>query len=568
MAEKYWYGGAVNRKGDWSFGGIDPFNLDAAGILNVNGLVGLPALGHRLTPDDPITISGSDNFDGTYSVHAATTADIIVLPIPYSVLSGVDSLVMGTQWSAALIDLYAADVQPGMKLKLWDETDNLIGIALSGTDGVANGTTFSAAMVDFTISVQPGMTVKLWNNYDSTFLGEFSIISILDAATLQLEETGLSQAGLRWEIEIRDPARFEGLSIIEVVDSGTLRIEHANIGASGLRFEIIRSKTFDGTETVTYNGDSNWKLVADGSNTAKPADGDIVHFNDRAYYLTSENKFQGCTLNVDAAGTGTPNLSGIFVSAGFNGDIGSAPGPLEINCHQKDIVIEGDCTLHLKLSAGTEADAGCGRLVVNNEKANVYVSSLLNNELNVCLYDLLVCLKGFLWVEDNCAVGQILSANYNSSVDGGVGIENRKDGTLCSISAVKGDIIWLSRIDHLELFDAKFAWGSSGMQTVTDYGCNLLSIYSKSGEFLWQMADNGQSLIKRMVLYAGNLITSQAVNSGYRKQIGTGTEISELWPDATANLNSSSNNVSIAAGSKLESHGGTLIASSGSLLEW
>ena len=222
----------------------------------------------------------------------------------------------------------------------------------------------------------------------------------------------------------------------------------------------------------------------------------------------------------------------------------------------------------MKLSAGADTNAGCGRLVVNNEKANVHVSSLLNNESNDCLYDLLVCLKGFLWVKDNCAVSQILSANYNSSVDGGVGIENRKAGTLCSISAVKGEVIWRSKLDHLELFDAKFAWGSSGMQIVTDYHCNLLTIYSKSGEFIWQMADSAQSLIKRMVLYAGNLIASPAVNSGYKKMIGTGTEISELWPDATANLNSSSNNVLIAEGSKLEAHGGTLIASSGLMLGW
>jgi hypothetical protein len=95
-----------------------------------------------------------------------------------------------------------------------------------------------------------------------------------------------------------------------------------------------------------------------------------------------------------------------------------------------------------------------------------------------------------------------------------------------------------------------------------------MAIYSKSGEFLWQMADTGESVIKQFVLYAGNLIASKSVNSGYKKKIGTGTEISELWPDATANLNSSSNNVLIESGSKLESHGGTLIASNGSLLGW
>lgn len=568
MAEKYWYGGAVNRKGDWSFGGIDPFNLDAGGISNVNGLTGLPALGHQLMPGDPIDISGSDNFEGTYNVHAATTADTIVLPIPFSVLSGTDSLVMGTQWSAALINLNEAGVQPGMKLKLWDETDTLVGIMLSGTDGLANGTAFSAALVDFTISVQPGMKVKLWNNYDNTFLGEFPIISIVDGGNLELEETGLSQSGLRWEIEIRDPATFDGLTIIEVVDSGILRIEHANLGASGLRYEIIRSETFDGTETVTYNGHSNWKHISDGTNAPKPAEGDVIHFNDRAFFLDAENKYQGCTVNVDAQGTGTPNLAGVFISAGFNSTIGSSSLPLEINCQGKDIVIDGPCKVYLRLSAGNVADAGCGRLVVNNDKASVYVSSYLNNADNVCLYDLLVCLKGALWIQDNAAVKQILAANYNATIDGGIGIEDVKNGTLCSITAVKGEITWRSKLDQIELFDAKLAWGDYGMAEVTDYACNLLTIYSKSGEFMWQMADSGYSVIKKILLYAGNLTASQSVNSGYQKRIGTGTEISELWPDAVANFNSSSNNVLIAPGSKLEAHGGTLIASCGSLLGW
>jgi hypothetical protein len=385
---------------------------------------------------------------------------------------------------------------------------------------------------------------------------------------LVIEDTGTSESGLTWEIQVRDAATWGGFEIIAVTDATHLQLEPTVLSASGLTYEIVRGESFDGSETVTPNMDSNWKLVADGSNTAKPADGDVIHFNDRAYFDSTAQRYQGSTLNVDAAGTGTPNLDGMFISAGFNGNIGSAPLPLEINCYGEDIVVDGECTIHLKLSAGAGTDAGCGRLVVNNEKANVYVSSLLNDVTNVCLYNLLICLKGYLWIQDNCAVGEVVSANYSSFIDAGIGIENVKAGTLCSITAVKGEIVWRSRIGHLNLFDSKFAWGDEDMAEVVDYPCNLLAIYSKSGEFLWQMADTGESLIKQFVLYAGNLIASQSVNSGYKKKIGTGTEISELWPDATANLNSSSNNVLIEPGSKLESHGGTLIASSGSLLGW
>lgn len=439
----------------------------------------------------------------------------------------------------------------------------LLGATYSGNNGIVTGTTLTVSGVDFyAMGVEVGMAVNL------TGIGEFTIIAITDGTHLEIEDTGTSQSGLSWQIQVRDEATWGGFEIIAVTDPTHLELEQTGLAQSGLSYEIIRAETFDGSETVTPNVDSNWKLVADGNNAPIPVDGDVLHFNDRAFFDVTLQRYQSCSINVDAVGTGTPNLNGLFVSAGYNGIIGSSAQPLEINCQNNDIVVDGESTLHLKLSAGPGADAGCGRLVVNNEKANVYASSFLNDETNVCLYDLLICLKGYLWIQDNCAVGEVVSANYSSFINAGIGIENLKDGTLCSITAVKGEIIWRSKIDQIKLFDAEFAWGDEDMPEVVNYFCNLLTIYSKSGEFQWQMADTGESLIKHFVLYAGNLIASQTVNSGYKKKIGTGTEISELWPDATANLNSSSNNVLIAAGSKLESHGGTLIASSGSLLGW
>ena len=536
-------------------------------MINVGGLCGIGAVGHGLMAGDEITIAGTSTVDGTYNVHSSTTADVIVIDLPYFLLSGSNSIVAGTQWTAAGINLYTSGVEAGMRIKLWDG-GTLLGAKYSGNNGIVSGTAFTASGVDFyDMGVEVGMTVKL-TSVGSGYLGEFAITSITDATHLEIEDTGTSEAGLIWEIEVRDEATWGGFEIISIIDSTHLNLESTGLSASGLTYEIIRAETFDGTETVTPNIDSNWKLVADGSNAAKPVDSDVIHFNDRAYYDTTTKRYQNCTVNVDAAGTETPNLGGMFIAAGFNGDIGSAAEPMEVNCNGNDIVVDGECTLHLKLSAGPGADAGCGRLVVNNEKANVYVSSLLNDATNVCLYDLLVCLKGFLWISDYCAVSNVISANYNSSVDGGIGIEDVKNATPCSITAVKGEITWRSKINALDLFDAEFAWGDEGMPEVSNFPCNLLRVYSKSGEFLWQMADTGESVIKQFVLYAGNLIASASVNSGYKKKIGTGTEVSELWPDATADLNSSSNNVLIEPGSKLESHGGTLIASSGSLLGW
>lgn len=563
MAEKYWFGGANGHKGQWDFEGIAPFNLDAGKATDEGaGLTGLPATGHGLIGGDEITISGSDNFDNTFILDPSTTENKLIIPLAFTLESGSNGLVAGTQFTASGLDLINNGVEAGMRVKLW-EGSTLLGIAYSGSNGIVSNTTLTVSGVSFyDMGVEVGMTVNL------TGIGEFAITSITDATHLEIEDTGTSQSGLTWEIQVRDEATWNGFEIISIVDSTHLQLEPTGLSQSGVDYNVIRGETFDGTEVVTPHVDSNWKLISDGSNTTKPADGDTIHFNDRAYYDMTQKRYQDCTVNVNAAGTETPNLAGVFVSAGFNGYIGSETEPLEINCQSSDIVIDGESTVYLKLSAGADTDAGCGRLVVNNEKANVYVSSLLNNASNICLYDLLVCLKGNLWIGDNCAVSKVVSANYNCSINAGTGIENIRGSTPCSVTAVKGEIVWRSKIDQIDLFDAEFAWGTEDMAEVSDYPCNLLTIYSKSGEFIWQMADTGESVIKKFVLYAGNLTASPTVNSGYRKKIGTGLEVSELWPDATADLNSSSNNVLIAAGSKLESHGGTLIASSGSLLGW
>jgi hypothetical protein len=417
MSEKYWYGGANNHKGQWDYDGIAPFTIDAGDLINVGGLCGIGAVGHGLMAGDEITIAGTSTIDGTYSVHSSTTANIIVISLPFFLLSGTNSIVAGTQWTAAGINLYTSGVEAGMRIKLWNGS-TLLGAKYSGSNGIVSGTTFTASGVDFySMGVEAGMTVKL------TGIGEFAITAITDAAHLEIADTGTSQSGLAWEIEVRDAATWGGFEIISVLDAGHLQLEPTGLSQSGVTYEIVRGETFDGTETIiTPNVDSNWKLVADGSNTIKPSDGDVVHFNDRAYYDNTAQRYQGCTINVDAAGTGTPNLGGMFISAGFNGNIGSATEALEIFCDGNDIVIDGECKMYLKLSAGAGADAGCGRLVVNNEKANVYVSSLLNDATNVCLYDLLICLKGYLWIQDNCAVSEVVSANYSSFIDAGIGI--------------------------------------------------------------------------------------------------------------------------------------------------
>ena len=127
----------------------------------------------------------------------------------------------------------------------------------SGNNGIVSGTTFAVSGVDFyAMGVEVGMTVKL-TSVGSGYLGEFAITSITDATHLEIADTGTSESGLTWEIEVRDEATWGGFEIIAVTDSTHLQLEQTGLSQSGVTFDIIRAETFDGTETVMSIIDSN-----------------------------------------------------------------------------------------------------------------------------------------------------------------------------------------------------------------------------------------------------------------------------------------------------------------------
>ena len=142
------------------------------------------------------------------------------------------------------------------------------------------------------------------------------------------------------------------------------------------------------------NADSNWRLCATDVGCAKPADTDVVYVDSRAYYDTANSRRQDINDGMTAAETGTPDLAGFIVGKGYNGIIGTADEYLEIEADGYDIIVNGPATLYLKLSAGAGADADCGRLIVTNSEATVYLKSLENDDTNVGLFAEIVALAG------------------------------------------------------------------------------------------------------------------------------------------------------------------------------
>ena len=347
--------------------------------------------------------------------------------------------------------------------------------------------------------------------------------------------------------------------------NGTYTLDAATTANKLVITETYAGETFAGTETVTTD-ESNWKLVSDGSDTAKPAAGDSVCFNSRAANDSGGNK-QAADVNTDAAGTGTPDLAGLYVSSDFDGDIGTAGEYLEIEVDGDDIVIDGTGTYYLKLSAGTGNDAGCGKVVLSNTQTTVHLASLENDASNVGLWALVLVFDGRLYIDDDTAITSLTVSGRSAKVSGGSGITNAKTTTDASVTINNGSCSWNSDVAALDIYSGSFNWGHEDMTAIASAVVDVMSLFA-GGTFTWQMAATNQSTINQFILYGGTLNAGVLINSGYSKVIGDGSKISELWPAAKADLNNYNRNISIAAGSDIECFGGTLIPPAGAVIDW
>lgn len=325
------------------------------------------------------------------------------------------------------------------------------------------------------------------------------------------------------------------------------------------------SETFAGTETIAST--SNWKLAGTGEDAAKPTDGDIVYFNGRAYDDSTTGKKQSATVNVDAAGTGTPDLGGFYVSADYDGQIGSSSEYLELQAYGNDIVFEGSGTLFLKLSAGAGTDAGCGKFVVNTARGSAYIASAENNASHVSLYEHVLAFSGRLYIDSGTAITQITITSRQATIYGGTDIFNNLDDLPVNIYLVDGTIYWESSAGSLDIYGGGFFWGTEGMTEIQSCTIESLKLFT-GATFTWQIAAVVKSTIKQFIIYGGLLTAAVTVNSGYNKEIGSGSEVSELWRGGVAELNNNNHNITIASGSTIECLGGTLVPPSGSFIDW
>ena len=354
--------------------------------------------------------------------------------------------------------------------------------------------------------------------------------------------------------------------------AGTTNYNGAEVIVSATADEIVitatyQAETFAGSETLTSAvTDSNWKLCSDDSNTTKPAAGDIVHIDSRAYKDSSDN-YQDIDTNCGGTGSGTPDLGGLYVRNN-NCITGTSSEYLEIECSSGDIIFEGSGTLYLKLSAGSGNDAGSQRFVINTSTGTAYLASLENDDINVGLFADVIGLDGNLYIDDDCAVASLKSLGSNLTVYGGTGILDEKADTKCTITQTAGVIYWDSSFATVNRYGGTFYWGTDLAAAETSMDGTLLYQVPGAGNFNWQCkADSSQ--LAQFLIYGGKLNAKGPLNSEYPKQIGSGGgEISEIWPGGTVDLDNGVENIAFGASSAIENHGGKLVVPANEQVSW
>jgi hypothetical protein len=411
------------------------------------------------------------------------------------------------------------------------------------------------------------MAEKFWYGGSPNHLGEWDYDNTSKADTID-NAAAVDKTGGKVGIPITGHPFAAADSVLI---AGTTNYNGTYVIDSQTANEIVivatyAAENFAGTETVKST--SNWKLASTGADTAKPADGDIIYFTGRAYDNPTTAKKQSADENIDATGTGTPDLAGLYISNDYDGDIGASDEYLELEADGDDIVFEGTGTMYFKLSNGTGADADCGKFVCNTPRGTVYLASLENDAGNVCLYAHVVAFSGRLYIDNGTAISTLTVTSRQAAVYGGSGCYRVKaTAAYTDIYQIDGTINWNSHLDTLELYGGNFYWGTDGMTEIVSSEINLLKVY-EGAVFFWQMAAATASTIKQFILYGGQLTAAVEVATGYNKIIGTGTEISELWTGATLNLNNNNHNITITASSKIECFGGTLVPPAGALIDW
>lgn len=323
-----------------------------------------------------------------------------------------------------------------------------------------------------------------------------------------------------------------------------------------------------------HETDANY--TANWSTGSKPANGDTLVFDASAGDNATTGYKYNCVWTNFA--DGVLDLVGLIVDEGYTGNIADITTPLLANIEYTagspgKFVYEGSGTAHIELKVGTATKDTCG-IVMMNATGSLYLYSFaaVNNWGDI------FCVAGNLYLAVDTICDKIYSIGAGAVVTIGEGVYDGTDPTEIYQSA--GVITSDSLIGTIcRIYGGTFNWGSAAnegaINGASDAGTNLVAglveVYGSS-IFNWRIEHTtatDKSIVNQFKTYnGGQFNVSSTVGAAGYKEIGTGTEISEVWHDSAVGLDNGMDNISISAGSKILTYGGILTPPENTELSW
>ncbi len=312
---------------------------------------------------------------------------------------------------------------------------------------------------------------------------------------------------------------------------------------------------------------SNWRAVSDNTGCDAPKADDIVHIDSRAYYNTVDLRYQDI-INCELSGA--PNVTRQHVKSSYNGNIATSGAYLELECRGTGrlIIYEGTGAMYLNLE-GSAVDAECTRFV-HNGTGTVHLASDENNATNSDVYSEILAFNGNLYIDDDTALTKLQILSSSAIVHGGTGCKDLDAGVdAATIRMFAGLAYWDSPIyDYLGVGAGTFNWGTDIAAAVEGLDIENLLECCTGNVFNWTTKDATKSIVKKILVCGGTVNAGLTLNSAYPKEIGDGTEKSEIWNGGSLLLNSPNQNISIASGSKIINYSGTIATPANEEISW
>lgn len=315
---------------------------------------------------------------------------------------------------------------------------------------------------------------------------------------------------------------------------------------------------------------ANW-IEVDGTAGQVPVAGDILHFDSRASYNTTDDRYQDITAGLLNGEAGWCSFAGVYVHESYNGNIGSAAAPLTFYLSSGEFHYKGAGVAYVMLDNNAGVDSVIGLTVVKCT-GGLYLDCESNSGAVHGDYSALWIYSGTVYMnKQSVGEGAFASNIYmlGGYLYGDVDAWNQDNTAYTTFLQVAGEIHWSAGLNTVTQYGGIFWWGQTDDAPASG-DIAILTTLTMYNDAIFYWSKNAYSALTSQitvfVMYGAGCVldATNAVNVNTPKVLGAGAD-STVW-FGTVKLNAT--NLTMNATTQIINHGGTIEAPEGAVVDF